>query len=262
MPMIAVVAAVSPAHAESKQWLPMGQWQIDSANDRCAAFRTFSRGKNRMTVAFKPRPMSKYVAILLEARGEIPGIRLLEAKIDVGSGRTTKKAVVSHSAKPGQLLYDIPITRDDLAMAVSSGRLLVSSGTAQADLSIADLNLATLDACMSDLLAKWGLSKPDQARIARFPEPEVSLNSLVSDYDYPTAALARRSIGRVEARVTIHTDGSISDCRIVRSSGHKPLDDMMCEVVGRARFRPAIDDGGVALSSPYYFAINWMMPPS
>lgn len=67
----------------------------------------------------------------------------------------------------------------------------------------------------------------------------------IGDEDYPTAALIARAQGLVRFRFTIEPDGGIANCRIVRSSGSRALDDATCRLAERRfRFRPATDTSG------------------
>jgi protein TonB len=63
--------------------------------------------------------------------------------------------------------------------------------------------------------------------------------------DYPPEALRNHWEGTVVADLTIDVHGAVSECRIVRSSGHQVLDDATCNLIkSRATFKPATDDNG------------------
>lgn len=63
--------------------------------------------------------------------------------------------------------------------------------------------------------------------------------------DYPNAALMRGHRGRVGVSFTIGANGAMIDCKVVRSSGFKDLDEVPCKLLlERAKFRPATDADG------------------
>src|ERR1041384_893254 len=63
--------------------------------------------------------------------------------------------------------------------------------------------------------------------------------------DYPPEALRNHRQGSVVAELTVSPQGRATECRIVRSSGHKVLDDATCDLmIQRARFSPARDSQG------------------
>ena len=79
--------------------------------------------------------------------------------------------------------------------------------------------------------------------------------------DYPTAAYFDALQGEVVFRLTVDAAGSVSDCTIVRSSGHAILDDHSCTLLReRARFSPATDAQGNAVAATYERGILWQLP--
>ena len=72
----------------------------------------------------------------------------------------------------------------------------------------------------------------------------------IGNEDYPRAALVDRAQGTVEFSFTVLPNGSISNCRITRSSRNAALDATTCRLaLRRFRFRPARDAAGRAISS-------------
>jgi protein TonB len=68
--------------------------------------------------------------------------------------------------------------------------------------------------------------------------------------DYPLSSQANGEEGTVQARLTVDTNGRVSRCDIVRSSGHQTLDDTTCNILEkRARFVPARNSDGRPISS-------------
>lgn len=79
--------------------------------------------------------------------------------------------------------------------------------------------------------------------------------------DYPAAALRRAAAGRAVARLRIGTDGRVTGCTIVTSSGDADLDHATCAVpVARARFAPALSQSGRPMIGSYTLNVRWALP--
>jgi len=79
--------------------------------------------------------------------------------------------------------------------------------------------------------------------------------------DYPDAALRAEASGRVQARLTIGTDGRVSGCSVTASSGNSALDSATCRVAQRkGRYSPAKDQNGNPISDTATISIRWEVP--
>jgi len=64
--------------------------------------------------------------------------------------------------------------------------------------------------------------------------------------------------GVVGVTVKVNTDGSVSNCRVARSSGDRSVDGLMCQLTLRyIRFEPARDRAGRAVAQDITFYPNW-----
>lgn len=83
----------------------------------------------------------------------------------------------------------------------------------------------------------------------------------VTTDDYPAAALRAGAEGITAIVVAVGADGRASDCRVTASSGNATLDEAACRTyLRRARFRPALDEGGHAVAVQRADRIRWRMP--
>jgi protein TonB len=65
----------------------------------------------------------------------------------------------------------------------------------------------------------------------------------------------------VVARLTVGTDGRVSDCSVTSSSGNDDLDSTTCRIArSRVRFTPAKDDSGQPMTSSYTLPVRWVLP--
>lgn len=93
------------------------------------------------------------------------------------------------------------------------------------------------------------------------PRPPTNWPSaLLSDEDYPAAALRSEEQGRVGYRLAIGADGRVSGCTITGSSGSAALDAATCRIMrSRARFTPARDSRGNPAADAREGWIDWVM---
>lgn len=60
----------------------------------------------------------------------------------------------------------------------------------------------------------------------------------------------------------VNTDGSVSDCRVTRSSGIAQLDGLTCRLIEqRYRYKPSLDEDGQPVRSRVYHNYTWEQPP-
>lgn len=79
--------------------------------------------------------------------------------------------------------------------------------------------------------------------------------------DYPSRALREEREGTTGFRVSVGTDGKVTDCQVTSSSGSPDLDAATCDNVRRrARFTPATDGEGNPTTGSYSNRIRWVIP--
>jgi TonB family protein len=93
------------------------------------------------------------------------------------------------------------------------------------------------------------------------PSPEGNPANWTTGNDYPARALREEREGTTGFRVTVSTDGRVTDCQITSSSGHADLDEATCaNVRQRARFTPATDGEGQPTNGSYSNRVRWVIP--
>ena len=91
--------------------------------------------------------------------------------------------------------------------------------------------------------------------------PKGNPGSWATTNDYPSRALREEREGTSGFRVTVGTDGRVTDCQITSSSGHGDLDAAACENIRRrARFTPAMDGEGNPTTGSYSNRVRWVIP--
>ena len=106
--------------------------------------------------------------------------------------------------------------------------------------------------------AACGVAKP----AAVGTRAKANLASLLSDEDYPAAALAAREEGMVDFTLEVGPNGRVTHCAVTRSSGSASLDDATSRPMrSRARFTPALDSAGAPTADRVAGKIGWKLPP-
>ncbi|MEN3973343.1 energy transducer TonB [Sphingomicrobium sp. XHP0235] len=89
-------------------------------------------------------------------------------------------------------------------------------------------------------------------------QPKANLNGLITGEDYPSRSLRNEEEGTVRVTLTVGTNGRVSGCQVVSSSGHSALDDQTCNLMKRrARFNPATDSTGSPTTGTHTQSFTW-----
>jgi protein TonB len=80
-----------------------------------------------------------------------------------------------------------------------------------------------------------------------------------SQDDYPGASLRAEEEGVTRVEVIVNTEGRVSACSVVKSSGFQRLDEATCKIAERRwRFKPAVTDGQ-PVDSRYQQNVRWQI---
>ncbi|MEE9433684.1 MAG: TonB family protein [Sphingorhabdus sp.] len=119
--------------------------------------------------------------------------------------------------------------------------------------------LFRMDSCLADL-RRSGPETADIAAISQ-PKPTNGAGRWFSLNDYPRKAQQQGREGTVVFRLTVGTNGRVSKCEIVGSSGHHDIDASTCKAVSkRARFDAAVGADGEKVEGQYESRVTWRVP--
>ncbi|WP_284124728.1 energy transducer TonB [Parerythrobacter aestuarii] len=91
--------------------------------------------------------------------------------------------------------------------------------------------------------------------------PKARNGDWVTDNDYRTSWITREWEGTAGFRLTIGTNGKVTNCTITNSTGYAALDKATCSLVTRrAKFDPARNDQGETVSGTFSSAVLWQIP--
>lgn len=81
-----------------------------------------------------------------------------------------------------------------------------------------------------------------------------------NESDYPSAARRQEQQGTVRVTYTVGTDGRVSNCTVVQSSGSSSLDSTTCRIFrSRFRYAPARDAAGNPVSTTVRSSVTWQL---
>lgn len=87
-----------------------------------------------------------------------------------------------------------------------------------------------------------------------------NLQGLFRESDYPSSAVENEEQGTVSVVLSIGPNGRVSNCSVASSSGSRSLDSATCRVLtSRAKFTPARDSTGTAISGTFRQRITWRL---
>jgi protein TonB len=93
---------------------------------------------------------------------------------------------------------------------------------------------------------------PAPPRIATPVSPRGNQAGWFPQDSYPAAAKRAGAAGRVSVTVNVGTDGRVSGCTVISSSGNADLDSTTCNLARRnGRFNPAKDANGTPVASTF-----------
>ena len=84
----------------------------------------------------------------------------------------------------------------------------------------------------------------------------------IANGDYPPSAINARAQGTTVFSGVVGPDGRLEDCRVIRSSGNRALDETTCRLaLRRLRYRPATDVAGRPIASTVREEQSWELGP-
>jgi len=76
--------------------------------------------------------------------------------------------------------------------------------------------------------------------------------------EYPATAVRLNQEGTTSIKFTVNTDGSVSDVRVVGSSGHDTLDEAAIRCASSWRYKPALANGQ-PVQAPWTTNVQWKL---
>ena len=262
--LAAVIISATPAHS-AIPLAPAGPWTVEYADSMCLLSRAFGTGDDKVTLGFRPGPMSEHMRVVVLKQDSSTRVERGKAVYRFDDRPPADAPFVSGPVKgKGVRIVAIDVKRSDLAALSSAKQVLIKAGGVEATLAPRGVSAAmkALIACENDLLVVWGMDPAAVASIGTHPRAKGSgVMGFFTTEDYPNEASRREEQGTVGFRFLVGVDGRVSDCRIIETSGSEILDQQTCKIaLKRFQFESARTHDGQAIASLGFSRVRWVLP--
>ena len=262
---VAALIGLAAIQTSAPPLAPSSAWSIDYGEAKCTLSRSFGPKDQTVTLGLQPAIAEGLATIVLL----VPKTTKLASgygngEIEVSPDRTVKMQYESQPV-PGldQMVVRVYVedTLVDTIFAVPALRIKVGRTPLPAiAVTGAGKALTALATCRTKLMVAWGVDPAIWAKAtvraeAIGPEDWIGFN------DYPADALRENRQGETAMLWKIGTNGRVSDCRIVKSSGTPSLDIASCAAMTKhGVYRPARDASGRPIVSWGSKSVQWRLP--
>jgi hypothetical protein len=283
--------ALVAAPKEPLRLKPSMPWNVDFAEDRCRIARVFGADKEqvfmfldrygpgeyfRLTVAGKPIQTVRDKGDASVQFGPVEKeqqldflagtLNKLPALIFVGGARVAppsdeELAAIAQRGPDDEWIELAPVsdarlrTISNLTIGKPLQRAIVlETGPMRGAFKVSD-------ACIDDLMTTWGIDVEKHKTMLRMPTPQNPPSRWIVSSDYPIKMLRIGQPAIVEFRLSIGADGVPLACHIQETTRPKEFDNAVCKsLMRRARFEPALDATGTAITSYYRNTVRFQIP--
>lgn len=243
------------------------RWEVDYGETKCRLIRHFGTGSDggRLEIA-RDWSFGGYSWTLV-------GHNLPPYSASTSVTVTLGPSLATHRFRANPYMSDLRSgpgvawsdTENRLVDALGSDQQMTVTGEKRLNVIIGLPNaldaLNALEACDKDLLSGWGFDPSQQLALSMKAKPSGSPGRWVMVSDYPRADLNQKNEGTTTFLLSVGTDGAVTGCRIIGSSGFSSLDKRACELLmARAAFEPAKDGDGQPAASFYVNKVRWQVP--
>ncbi len=245
------------------------KWVVNAEDTRCTLTRLPATPSD-LTFKLRVDPIDKHSVITLLSPGAKSDLVRYAKKAELELSPTARRFEGSaygphYASEPG---YGVVFTADDpdipATLGRSSGLAVWVKGRKIAALEFNALAaMQALKTCNDDFLQSIGVDPKAIAALGRPPRALGNgyLAQWISDGDYPVEALDANAEGETTILLIVGSDGRAQRCLLVKSAGHKSLDQQTCAIFyTRARFSPATDKAGRPIDAPLLTTVRWIIP--
>ena len=261
----AIVVPASPVAAQPQ--IPENKWVVDWGEQRCSLVRR-SGGAEGVTMVLRASLGRHSPELILTKEGGGKPLPTLDVEVDVTLAPEVAAMTAfgqSLRSKRGErVLFVTNLPEDFFDRFAASKEVAVhrkGSELVRMAYTHAPAAIRSLRACNDNLLVAWGVDPKILNALKRKPAATGKPGAWFSGNEYPEAAIRERRSGSTVVRFTIGTDGRISDCVTVVSSGSTDLDAQSCRTLtSRARYEPALGADGRPVAVKAIETVHWVLP--
>lgn len=240
---------------------PTGNWTLRYADMACVLTRDYGAGADKLTFGFRTMPARNGREMLLVVPGNAMADKGPAAITLLPGGQPITGQYERGGLSAGGQVAIMFLPESALAGLDKVNAVEVRLGTADRSFAVPGFATAVtaLAGCQDDLFRRWGIDPAE--RKLELPVMQGNPGRIFSVTAYPAAAARARAQGLALAVAAIDRRGGVTACKVVVSSGNKPLDDATCQIIrGKARFTPAHDKAGTAVAAHYVMPVRWSLP--
>jgi hypothetical protein len=286
--VLAILAGVTmscAAHAGS--WKAAGPWAADYGEDYCDLGRVFTDGKNQLTLMLDRTQPGPFFRIIVIGDGVKPFRRASTWGVRFGpTGQVWKAPILVSKTGDGKQYYDLgqtmispppsaapgsppvfkPYKRDEERSAAKSltafemGEGLVEpivfeTGSLEAP-------IGALQACVSDLVASWGLDAKRHDALSRPAFPQGAPSAWLAAGTVPFTEFGKLLGGKNAILLIVDETGKATKCAVQRPTVTESVNKAVCDAIMKnAKFTPALDSAGQAMPSYWMTEVFGLLPP-
>ncbi len=257
---IAQAPAMSPGSATGARWV------VDWADSECSLIRTASDGHTaRAAIVVTPGSPGFVIRLLDAGLGRLPRpLPNVELSVEP-AGVVLLRGVLTPFRSGRQVVYGSQSIDDGHLADIAAATVLRVRRNGQNRAAIpmpgARAAITILRRCIDDQLPRWGIDPERHWALRSRPSPVGGAASWFRAFDYPRESILGREQGKTVARLRVRGDGSVGECVVVASSGHRRLDERTCEIhSSRARYEPARDANGNPAEAMAIVSVTWTLP--
>lgn len=287
-----VVGPAAQAQAEEGVFTPTAAWVADYGDDYCRLVRTFSDGKDELSLALERLQPGSQVRLIMVGDGLRPfrGADQIAYQFLPAGSVAKVRYVRSATADGKQFLSFDPMTLApfvfappapgtpsgppappsyDRAKEQETARGITGIALSEGLISPARIEtgslrapIAAMQTCADDLL-KVSVNAPDSAQVLTVPAiPNLSPDGWLPQGMIPFTEFSKFSGGANQVRLVLGADGKPTGCSIYSPSLAKSLNDRVCGVLmEKASFQPAKDAAGQPMASYWMGSPMFLGPP-
>ena len=260
---------------------PVDRWNIDYSDDSCALRRGFSDGKR--LVSLEMRQFAPGITFYLTiASGDIAmdsGIPKAGFAPGIAMRAINPPLYLRYSPKVTGMQWSDRLLTDEELQVAAKGAYWDPVIRDRREAQVTGLNLGgrlplmflqtgamlrpmqAMRACLDELMTHWGIDAKVQHTLSRAVTPfEFEKWVPKIQATYPSAMLNEGKSGSVRVRLIVDEAGKPTTCHMQMKSQDPAFEKTACEkMLKHARFLPALDANGKAVTSYYTNTINYLM---
>jgi len=276
-------APVAQAQEEPTVFRPTGGWTADFGDDYCRLVRTFSDGKDEVSLALQRTQPGSFVQLLFVG----DGIRTFRGADQIGyafqpSSSTRETRYIRSETPEGKQFLSTelltlapfaftpgtppPYSREaELEAARGINAVALDKGlTSPVRFETGSLRapVEVMQACADDLLKVWGLDVEKHKTMTAPAIPSPVPSGVLPQGTIPFSEFGKLGGGFNQVRLLVGADGKPTACTVYAPTLSETLNQRICGLVmEKATFQPGKDDAGHAMASYWMGSPMFLGPP-